>query len=122
LDKSASFVGTAAPRRSTSSLGAIINTAWPFDQSPDCAVITLRSIAFDGAPILRIAHDADDCGWQFLGSGVADKNQAAVLALSEIVRLDPTVIEVADLPPGWQAWRESKSSPWRRQEQLVNGA
>jgi hypothetical protein len=103
-------------------LGTNIDTDWPFDQSPDCAAITLRAIAFEGAPILRVTHDADDCCWQFLGGGAPDTNQAAVLALSEIVRLDPTVLEIADLPPGWHAWRASKSVPWQRQKQSVNGA
>jgi hypothetical protein len=100
----------------------MIDGAWPFDQTPDCAVITLRAIAFEGAAILHVTYDADDCGWQFLGAGAPDTGQATVLALSEIVRLDPTVLEIADLPPGWRAWRESKSAPWQREEQSVNGA
>jgi hypothetical protein len=37
---------------------------WPFDQPPNCAVLTLRSIVFGGAPILYVSHDADDHGWQ----------------------------------------------------------
>jgi hypothetical protein len=35
---------------------------WPFDQPRDCAVFTLRSIVFDGEPILYVSHDADDDG------------------------------------------------------------
>ena len=99
----------------------MIDTIWPFDQPRDCAVITLRPIAFDGAPILHVTHDADDDGWQFLGAAAADTDQAAVLALSEIVRLDPTVLEIADLRPGWHASRESKSAPWQRRAGIVNG-
>jgi hypothetical protein len=90
---------------------------WPFDQPPRTAVITLRSIVFGGAPILHVAHDEDDHGWQFLGWEDTDVDQAAVIALEEIVKLDPSVLEVADLPPGWRAWRVSKSSPWTRQRQ-----
>ena len=40
---------------------------WPFDQRPDCAVISLREIVFESAPILHVTHDSDDHGWQFLG-------------------------------------------------------
>jgi hypothetical protein len=87
---------------------------WPFDQPRNCAVLTLRPIVFGGAPILRVSHDADDHGWQFLGSGDADVAEAAVVGLAEVVRLDPSVLDVADLPPGWRAWRDSKSSPWQR--------
>jgi hypothetical protein len=77
-------------------------------------VVTLRSIVFDGAPILLVTHDAEDHGWQFLGSDGADEADAAVVALEEIVQLDSSVLEVADLPPGFSAWRESKSAPWQR--------
>jgi hypothetical protein len=87
---------------------------WPFDQPRDCAVITLRPIEFEGAPILHVTHDADDHGWQFLGPEDADEAQAAIVGLSRIVELDPSVLDVADLPPGWHAWRQSKGSPWQR--------
>jgi hypothetical protein len=90
------------------------NIDWPFDQARDCAVITLRSIVFGGSPILHVTHDEDDHGWQFLGAGVADEKDAAVVGLEEIVQSDPSVLEVANMPPGWHAWRRSKSSPWER--------
>jgi hypothetical protein len=88
--------------------------SWPFDQPRNCAVITLRSIVFGGAPILLVAHDADDHGWQFLAGGTVDVADAAVVLLKNIVAHDPSVLDVADLPPGWQAWRASKTSPWQR--------
>ena len=30
---------------------------WPFDQPPNCAVITLRDIAENRAPVLHVTHD-----------------------------------------------------------------
>ena len=77
-------------------------------------MITLRPIVFEGAPILHVVHD-DDHGWQFLGWENMDVNRAAVVALEEIVKLDPSVLEVADMPPGWHAWRRSQSAPWSRE-------
>ena len=97
------------------------NADWPFDQPPDCAVITLRSIVFGGAPILHVTHDKDDHGWQFLGLEDADVGEAAVVGLDEIVKGDPSVLEVADSPPGWHAWRTSTASPWQREPLPVNG-
>ena len=88
---------------------------WPFDQPPNCVAITLQAIAFEGAPILHVSHDEDDHGWQFLGLEDADVEQGTVLSLANIVKLDPSVLEVADLPPGWHAWRQSPSSPWQRE-------
>jgi hypothetical protein len=89
------------------------DTDWPFEPR-DCAVITLRSIVFDGAPIPHVSHDEEDHGWQFLGLEDPDPGQAAVVRLDEIVKLDASVRDVADLPPGWHAWRRSKASPWQR--------
>jgi hypothetical protein len=89
---------------------------WPFDQPRNCAVITLRDIVFDGAPILHVMHDSDDNGWQFLGLEDADPEKAAVVCLEEIVQLDSSVLALADMPPGWHAWRASTSEPWVRAE------
>ena len=86
---------------------------WPFDQPPNTAVITLRSIAFGGAPILHVCHEADDHGWQFLGLDTPILEDACVVGLGEIVRLDPSVLDVAAMAPGWHAWRESKTSRWQ---------
>jgi len=88
---------------------------WPFDQPQNCAVITLRSIVFGDAPILHVSRDEDDHGWQFLGLKDADFADSAVVAFAEIVGLDETILQLADLPPGWRARRQSKSSPWIRE-------
>lgn len=95
------------------------DTDWPYDQPPNCAVITLRSIVFGGAPILHVTHDEDDHGWQFLGAGDANPEDAAVVSLDGIVSLDASVLEVADMPPGWHAWRRSRTSPWQRARQAA---
>jgi hypothetical protein len=87
---------------------------WPFDQPQNCAAITLRSIVFDGKPILYVSHDGDDDGWQFLDGGSFDMADAAIVGLGEIVRRDASVLELADMPPGWSARRQSVSSPWLR--------
>jgi hypothetical protein len=85
---------------------------WPFDQAKNCAVVTLRSIVFDGEPILYVSHDADDHGWQFLDGNSVEMANAALVSLATIVALDRSVLEVAHMPPGWFAVRTSKTSPW----------
>ena len=37
------------------------------------------------------------------------------MAMSEIVNIDPSVLDVADMPPGWQAWRPSVDEDWVRE-------
>ena len=87
---------------------------WPFAQPKNSAVITQRTIMDAGHPVLLVTHDADDHGWCFLDGGPFDTAQALVVALSTVVDLDPTLIELADLPPGWQATRSQPLSPWQR--------
>ena len=94
---------------------------WPFDQPPNCAVITLRQIVREGAPILLVTHDEDDHGWQFLdGSEQPDPADAMMVCFSHVVDKDPTLREVADLPPGWRAWRQSVGDEWVREELPVD--
>jgi hypothetical protein len=87
---------------------------WPFDQPRNAASISLRSIVFGGDPILHVTHDEDDHGWQFLSFEEAREDDVCVVGLQTIVRKDPSVLELADLPPGWHAWRATSNAPWQR--------
>ena len=71
---------------------------WPFRDAENTAVLTTLQVLEHRAPILRVSHDADDGCWQFHAAGTSQTNDARVLALREIVDLDPSVIELADLP------------------------
>lgn len=89
---------------------------WPFDQPRNCATFTTRQVLEDSEPILLVSHDADDHGWQFIGVSDASMADAILVCLEEIVQLDPTVLEVADLAPGWQAIRTVVGGAWLRRE------
>lgn len=85
---------------------------WKFDQPPNCVAITLKAIVFEGQPILHVVHDQEDHGWQFLGLEDAVEEDLAVVAMSEIVEIDPTVQEIAHIKPGCRAWRKDQQSEW----------
>jgi len=87
---------------------------WPFDQPRNCAVFTLRTVMSGQEPIVRVTHDEEDHGWQFIGPSGASIKQMMIVALEEIVELDESVFQVADIPPGWCAVRESPAHPWVR--------
>jgi len=89
---------------------------WPFDQPRNCTTLTMRQVLNSSEPILLVSHDADDHGWQFIGSSDASVEDGRVVCLEEIVTLDRTVLEVADLPPGWQATREHVGGEWTRRQ------
>ena len=90
--------------------------SWLFRDSPNVAVITHRNVLSGEKPIGLVTHDADDGGWQFLSDETLplDASDGRVVALGEIVALDPTVLSLADLPVGWRAWRTSTQDPWQR--------
>ena len=91
---------------------------WPFADPPKVAVFTSKKIVGGDEWIYYVAHDEDDGAWQFHPPGQpTSEEDASVVSLATIVELDPTVRELADLPLGWCAWRESQSSAWQRKRQ-----
>ncbi len=89
------------------------NEPWPWDQAPNVAAVTVRAV-LEGAPILVVSHDADDDGWQFLDGGDVDTDEARLIAMRRVLHLDPSLREVADLPPGWMARRDRVGDAWSR--------
>jgi hypothetical protein len=75
----------------------------------------MRQILEGSESILLVAHDLDDHGWQFIGSSDASTRDGRIVCLEDIVELDPTVREVADLLPGYRAVRQYVGGPWSRQ-------
>jgi hypothetical protein len=86
---------------------------WPFEDPPNTAAITTR-LVLDGAPILLVTHDADDGGYQFLPGTSVDPHDARVVGLGEMCARDSSLLELADLPEGWRAWRADVGAPWKR--------
>ncbi len=87
---------------------------WPFDEPIDVGALTTVNIAEAGDPILLVTHDADDGCWQILCGKTNDLEDGLFVCLGCLFDLDPSLGELADLPKGWFAWRESNMSPWQR--------
>lgn len=68
----------------------------------------------DGRDIIYAFHHEDDHGWEFHYAGEKSVADMMVVSLQEIVERDPSVLEIADIPPGWKAWRERLGAPWHR--------
>jgi hypothetical protein len=95
---------------------------WQFADLPKVATFTLRSIMERRHPILLVVHDRDDGGWQFLDGSNVQMSEAMLVGLKEIVKLDNSVLELADLPLGWHARRQSARDPWIRSEKIGDPA
>ena len=88
---------------------------WKFDQSPNTAAITSRQVLEDLLPILVVIHYDDDHSWAFLCGTTNSENDGRVISMEEIVRRDPSLHLIADLPPGMKAWRTTTNAPWIRE-------
>jgi hypothetical protein len=87
---------------------------WPFQDPQNVVVFTTKQVVKDRKPILFVTHDVDDGAWQFHSGDAALSEEIMILALSEIVEIDPSIIELADLPIGYKASRNSPSDSWRQ--------
>jgi hypothetical protein len=89
-------------------------TEWPFEAPRDVAVFTTVQIMSQRMPILHVSHDEDDGAWQFHTGGDSQESDARILSLEEITKIDPTILELADLPEGWVADRSQVGDEWTR--------
>jgi hypothetical protein len=94
--------------------GQAVDPDWPFPGPRNEAVITTKPVMREGLPILYVTHDRSDGGWQFLCGTTNRTEDGMVVALSTVVRHDPSIRVLADLPEGWCAWREGPGQPWLR--------
>jgi hypothetical protein len=86
---------------------------WPFEDPTNVAAISTRPVVEEGHAILLVSHDADGY-WQVLCGTTNDTADGRVVCLGCLFELDPTIGELADLPRGWRAWRDSVTTPWLR--------
>ncbi len=94
---------------------------WPFDQAPETAAITTRQV-LEGSEDIHVAvHYADDHSWAFLCGTTDDRKDGRVITMAVALEGDETLATIADLPPGWKAWREQVGSPWERAENPERG-
>jgi len=87
---------------------------WPFHEPPNVAVFTVKRIVEGRSPILLVKHDSDDGAWQFLDGDFITEQDAAVVSLQSMFLQDCTLAQLADLPVGWVAWRDTPTAPWER--------
>lgn len=88
--------------------------AWAFADAPNTAVYSIKGVTSGAEPILFVSHDLEDGGWQFFGNRPPTEDSASVVALATIVELDASVCDLADLPLGWWARRDSAAGAWRK--------
>lgn len=85
--------------------------AW--DDPLDPVGITSEAVAKKRQPVRRVLHEEGHGGWQFYDDVELLKGPV-VLPKPEILKLDPSLSAIKDLPVGWEAMRKDSKSPWVR--------
>src|SRR3954462_3855318 len=84
-----------------------------FNEAGNTAVFTTKFV-LEGKVITRVDHYLEDGSWQFLSSDHFDnfEDVAKIVGLGEIVKMDSSVLEVADMKAGYSAHRDHKGDNW----------
>ncbi|GEJ48143.1 hypothetical protein [Chryseobacterium sp. ON_d1] len=76
------------------------------------AVITTRFVLENNSTIVSVFRD-EDGDWQFFGKEEnISEEDAKVISLEEILRIDSTLKELLDINNGSHAHRENKEDNW----------
>jgi hypothetical protein len=102
------LVGSAHP----TVMADFLQEDWKFLDPQNVAVFTTMAVISNTSPILYVCHD--DGEWQFHTGMDINVEDAKVVALSEIVKRDLSILDLADLPMGWIATRQSQTDAWQR--------
>ena len=86
---------------------------WPFPVSPDALVLTTKSIAFDGVPVVGVVHD-EEGEWQFLDNPAVDMKDLTIVHLAHVMARRPELGVVGDLAMGFEAWLDGHGR-WQRE-------
>lgn len=82
------------------------------------AAIVCEHIALEKLPILYAKRDeplsSEDSGWQFLCNSGKEENEekAQVWAISEVLALEPSLVEYIEKLPGTMIFRKNINDTW----------
>jgi hypothetical protein len=74
-------------------------------------VIVCPHVFENTRPILYVCRAEGD--WQFLCGGFDHDDQCHLVGVGHLIERDPTLHELADLEPDWQAEREEAGATWK---------
>lgn len=90
---------------------------WNFDQDKNVSAFTTKQVLDDGLPILLVMHNEDDCSWTFLCDSTDNEEDSRLVTMEDIVAMDPSLNEIAEIPPGWVAFRDFVGDEWDKFEE-----
>ncbi|MEH6415782.1 hypothetical protein [Pseudomonas sp. CGJS7] len=104
----------AGPADATSHPHGFDESDWPFDDPINTLCFTTRHVLDGSRQVLEVYHDHEG-DWQFMCGITNAPADGKVVCLGCMIDRDPTLTQLADMPSGWFAYRESPDEPWWRQ-------
>ncbi len=77
----------------------LFNKKFPFADVPETMCFTCSHVLNDKEQVLYISHD-EDCCWQFLCGRNHTEDEARIVSLAEMLKIDKSVAKFADLKLG----------------------
>lgn len=74
-------------------------------------LVLVRRELFNGGLITAVFHEWDGA-WQYLTSGGYERDKTDLVHQSHVHAADPTLREIAEMPPGVWAGRKSRTDHW----------
>ncbi|PVX46830.1 hypothetical protein C8C85_2720 [Flavobacterium sp. 103] len=89
-----------------------------FKEGKNTAVFTTKFVIVDNKEITNVFHYKEDGTWQFNSDDNYEnfEDVAKIVGLGQIIKIDKTILEIADLPLGYSASRKSKNEDWTIQK------
>ena len=95
-------------------IGCSTAVPWAFNEPANTVCAAHLTVASRQRAILVVIHEDTDGRWRFLDGSENAAVPLINLTLGDLVALDSTVRQLADLPSGWKAWRAGRGLPWSR--------
>jgi hypothetical protein len=85
-----------------------------FKESLTTAVFTTKFVINNNSSITYVTHEENDGDWVFLSADEFEhfEDVVMIVGLGQILERDNSLLELADMPEGYCAERESKESKW----------
>lgn len=85
---------------------------WNFDQDKNVAALITTQVVEQGLPILQVIHYSDDHSWAFMCGTTSNPSDTLVVSMEQAVSFDVSLYEIAAMPPGCIASRNSVEEDW----------
>ncbi|EGR0804840.1 hypothetical protein ACA877_004673 [Vibrio alginolyticus] len=85
---------------------------WNFDQDKNVAALITKQVVEQGLPILQVIHYSDEHSWAFMCGTTSNPSDTLVVSMEQAVSFDVSLYEIATMPPGCIASRNSVEEGW----------